>query len=158
MGNFGEVKNSYLGPGVKMGHVSYLGDAVVGAETNIGAGTITCNYDGRRKHRTVIGQGAFIGSDTMLVAPVEVGSGAKTGAGSVVTRDLPPGSLAYGVPARVQTAPVAQPPSAAGDASGSEHDEPVSSVPSATPVAHGPKASGADGSAVSEGARAGEEE
>jgi bifunctional UDP-N-acetylglucosamine pyrophosphorylase/glucosamine-1-phosphate N-acetyltransferase len=102
MGNFGEVKNSYLGPGAKMGHMSYLGDATVGAGANIGAGTITCNYDGKRKHPTVIGKGALIGSDTMLVAPVEVGDGATTGAGSVVTRDVPPGSLAYGVPARVK--------------------------------------------------------
>jgi bifunctional UDP-N-acetylglucosamine pyrophosphorylase/glucosamine-1-phosphate N-acetyltransferase len=105
MGNFGEVKNSYLGPGVKMGHMSYLGDAKVGAGANIGAGTITCNYDGEKKHRTLIGEGAFIGSDTMLVAPVEVGEGARTGAGSVVTRDLPPGSVAYGVPARVKSGP-----------------------------------------------------
>ncbi len=103
MGNFGEVKNSYLGPGVKMGHFSYLGDATVGAETNIGAGTITCNYDGQRKHRTIIGEEVFIGSDTMLVAPVEIGDGAKTGAGSVVTRDVPSGSVAYGVPAKVQS-------------------------------------------------------
>ena len=102
MGNFGELKNSYLGPGAKMGHFSYLGDATVGAEANIGAGTITCNFDGQRKHRTIIGQGAFIGSDTMLVAPVEIGDGARTGAGSVVTRDVPAGSLAYGVPARAQ--------------------------------------------------------
>jgi bifunctional UDP-N-acetylglucosamine pyrophosphorylase/glucosamine-1-phosphate N-acetyltransferase len=105
MGNFGEVKNSYLGPGAKMGHFSYLGDARVGAGANIGAGTITCNYDGERKHPTTIGQGAFIGSDTMLVAPVEVGEGARTGAGSVVTRDVPPGSVAYGVPARVHDGP-----------------------------------------------------
>jgi bifunctional UDP-N-acetylglucosamine pyrophosphorylase/glucosamine-1-phosphate N-acetyltransferase len=105
LGNFGEVKNSYLGPGAKMGHFSYLGDATVGAEANIGAGTITCNYDGQRKHRTVIGEGALIGSDTMLVAPVEIGKGAKTGAGAVVTSDVPPGSVAYGVPARVKTPP-----------------------------------------------------
>jgi bifunctional UDP-N-acetylglucosamine pyrophosphorylase/glucosamine-1-phosphate N-acetyltransferase len=105
MGNFGEVKNSYLGPGVKMGHFGYLGDATVGAEANIGAGTITCNYDGLNKHRTVIGEGAFIGSDSMLVAPVEIGEGAKTGAGSVVTHDVPAGSVAYGVPARVKTTP-----------------------------------------------------
>ena len=105
MGNFGEVKNSYLGAGARMGHFSYLGDATVGAGANIGAGTITCNYDGRRKHRTVIGEGAFIGSDTMLVAPVSVGDGAKTGAGSVVTRDVPPGSVAYGVPARIRSGP-----------------------------------------------------
>jgi bifunctional UDP-N-acetylglucosamine pyrophosphorylase/glucosamine-1-phosphate N-acetyltransferase len=104
MGNFGEVKNSYLGPGVKMGHFSYLGDATVGPEANIGAGTITCNYDGKQKHRTIIGKGAFVGSDTMLVAPVEIGDGARTGAGSVVTRDVPPGRMAYGVPAQVRDA------------------------------------------------------
>ncbi len=108
MGNFGEVKNSYLGPGVKMGHFSYLGDATVGAGTNIGAGTITCNFDGQRKHRTVIGEGAFIGSDTMLVAPVEIGAGAKIGAGSVVTHDVPPGAVAYGVPARIRAKPEAE--------------------------------------------------
>jgi bifunctional UDP-N-acetylglucosamine pyrophosphorylase/glucosamine-1-phosphate N-acetyltransferase len=102
VGNFGEVKNSYLGPGAKMGHFSYLGDATVGRDVNIGAGTITCNYDGQRKHPTVIEDGAFIGSDTMLVAPVRVGAGAKIGAGSVVTHDVPPGSIAYGVPARVR--------------------------------------------------------
>jgi bifunctional UDP-N-acetylglucosamine pyrophosphorylase / glucosamine-1-phosphate N-acetyltransferase len=101
MGNFGEVKNSTLGPGAKMGHFSYLGDTTVGAEANIGAGTITCNYDGTHKYPTEIGEGAFIGSDTMLVAPVKVGKGAKTGAGAVVTRDVPPHTLAVGVPARV---------------------------------------------------------
>jgi bifunctional UDP-N-acetylglucosamine pyrophosphorylase/glucosamine-1-phosphate N-acetyltransferase len=102
MGNFGELKNSTLGPDAKMGHFSYLGDAQVGAEANIGAGTITCNYDGKRKNRTEIGEGAFVGSDTMLVAPVKVGKGAKTGAGSVVTHDVPDDTLAYGVPARVK--------------------------------------------------------
>jgi len=101
IGNFAEVKKSYLGPGTKMGHFSYIGDAQVGPGVNIGAGTITCNFDGRRKHTTVIEEGAFIGSDTMLVAPVRVGAKAKTGAGSVVTRDIPPATLAYGVPARV---------------------------------------------------------
>jgi bifunctional UDP-N-acetylglucosamine pyrophosphorylase/glucosamine-1-phosphate N-acetyltransferase len=100
MGNFGEVKNSYLGPGAKMGHFSYLGDATVGAQANIGAGTITCNYDGQHKHPTEIGEQAFIGSDTMLVAPVKVGAGAKTGAGAVVTKDVPPNTLAVGMPAR----------------------------------------------------------
>jgi bifunctional UDP-N-acetylglucosamine pyrophosphorylase/glucosamine-1-phosphate N-acetyltransferase len=100
MGNFGEMKNATLGPGAKMGHFGYLGDAEVAAEANIGAGTITCNYDGVRKHKTVIGEDAFIGSDTMLVAPVRVGKGAKTGAGSVVTHDVPDGALVYGVPAR----------------------------------------------------------
>ena len=101
MGNFGEVKNSTLGKGAKMGHFSYLGDATVGADANIGAGTITCNFDGTRKYPTEIGEGAFIGSDTMLVAPVKVGAGAKTGAGAVVTKDIPAHSLAVGVPARV---------------------------------------------------------
>ena len=101
MGNFGEVKNSTLGPGAKMGHFSYLGDATIGANVNIGAGTITCNYDGEKKNPTEIGEGAFIGSDTMLVAPVKLGKGARTGAGAVVTKNVPPDSLAVGVPARV---------------------------------------------------------
>lgn len=100
MGNFGEVKNSYLGPGTKMGHFSYVGDAQVGPEVNLGAGTVTCNFDGRRKNPTEIGEGAFIGSDTMLVAPIRVGKGARTGAGSVVTRDVPDHTLAVGAPAR----------------------------------------------------------
>jgi bifunctional UDP-N-acetylglucosamine pyrophosphorylase/glucosamine-1-phosphate N-acetyltransferase len=86
MGNFGEIKNSYLGPGSKMGHFSYIGDATIAENVNIGAGTITCNYDGERKHHTEIGAGVFIGSDTMLVAPVKLGEGARTGAGAVVTR------------------------------------------------------------------------
>ena len=102
MGNFGEMKNSTLGPGSKMGHFSYLGDAKVGANVNIGAGTITCNFDGERKHPTVIEDDVFIGSDSMLVAPVRIGKGAKTGAGSVVTRDVPAGAVVYGVPARVK--------------------------------------------------------
>jgi len=101
MGNFGEIKNSTLGPGSKMGHFSYIGDANIGAQVNIGAGTITCNYDGEKKNITVIGDDVFIGSDTMLVAPVEIGTGARTGAGAVVTKDVPPHSLAVGVPARV---------------------------------------------------------
>jgi len=100
MGNFGEVKNSYLGPGTKMGHFSYIGDAHIGSEVNIGAGTITCNYDGEKKNDTEIGSGVFIGSDTMLVAPVTLGEGSRTGAGSVVTKDVPPYTLAVGVPAR----------------------------------------------------------
>lgn len=100
MGNFGEVKNSYLGPGTKMGHFSYLGDATIGEDVNIGAGTITCNYDGKQKHPTQIGAGAFIGSDTMLVAPVNIGEGARTGAGAVVTKDVQAKTLAVGVPAR----------------------------------------------------------
>lgn len=100
MGSFGEVKNSYLGPGVKMGHFSYVGDAEVGENAMLAAGTITCNYDGVQKNRTVIGKDAFIGSDTLLIAPVTVGEGAKTGAGSVVTRDVAPHTVVYGVPAR----------------------------------------------------------
>lgn len=94
VGNFVEVKASELGPGTKAGHLAYLGDATVGAHVNIGAGVITCNYDGERKHRTEIGEGTFIGSDTMLVAPVKIGAGAQTGAGSVITQDVPDGALA----------------------------------------------------------------
>jgi len=100
MGNFGEVKDSYLGPGTKMGHLSYIGNATIGAGVNIGAGTVTCNFDGEKKHPTEIGAGAFIGSDTMLVAPIKVGEGAHTGAGAVVTKDVPPDTLAVGMPAR----------------------------------------------------------
>ena len=100
MGNFGEVKDSYLAPGVKVGHFSYIGNATIGENTNIGAGTITCNYDGEKKNPTVIGEDVFIGSDTMLVAPVKVGDGARTGAGAVVTKDIPPDTLAVGMPAR----------------------------------------------------------
>ena len=100
IGNFGEVKNSYLGPHTKMGHFSYIGDAQIGPDVNIGAGTITCNFDGEKKNKTEIGPQVFIGSDTMLVAPVSLGEGARTGAGSVVTKDVPPYTLAVGVPAR----------------------------------------------------------
>ncbi|MFV1858065.1 MAG: bifunctional UDP-N-acetylglucosamine diphosphorylase/glucosamine-1-phosphate N-acetyltransferase GlmU [Anaerolineales bacterium] len=101
VGNFGEIKDSTLGAGVKVGHFSYLGDATIGENVNIGAGTITCNYDGKKKNATTIGEGAFIGSDTMLVAPVTIGVGARTGAGAVVTKDVPDRMLAAGVPARV---------------------------------------------------------
>ena len=100
LGNYAEVKNSTIGEAVQMHHFSYLGDAEVRAGTNVGAGTITCNFDGKRKHRTKVGRGVFLGSDTMLRAPVEVGDGAVTGAGSVVTRDVPPGEVVFGVPAR----------------------------------------------------------
>ena len=100
MGNFGEVKDSTLGPGTKMGHFSYIGNATIGQQVNIGAGTITCNYDGVHKNPTEIGEGAFIGSDTMLVAPVKVGAHAKTGAGAVVTKDVEADTLVVGVPAR----------------------------------------------------------
>ena len=100
MGNFGEVKDSYLAEGVKMGHFSYIGNADVGANTNIGAGTITCNYDGEKKHPTEIGEDVFIGSDTMLVAPVKLGAGARTGAGAIVTKNVPEDTLVVGMPAR----------------------------------------------------------
>jgi bifunctional UDP-N-acetylglucosamine pyrophosphorylase / glucosamine-1-phosphate N-acetyltransferase len=100
VGNFAEVKDSTLGPGTKQGHFSYLGNATIGANVNIGAGTITCNYDGQRKHPTTIGDNTFIGSDTMLVAPVNIGHDAKTGAGSVVTHDVADHELVYGVPAK----------------------------------------------------------
>lgn len=100
MGNFGEIKNSILGPGVKMGHFSYIGDAEIGENVNIGAGVITCNFDGVKKNKTEIGANAFIGSDTMLRAPVKIGEGAYTGAGSVVTHDVPAHAVVTGVPAR----------------------------------------------------------
>ncbi|SNS27595.1 bifunctional UDP-N-acetylglucosamine diphosphorylase/glucosamine-1-phosphate N-acetyltransferase GlmU [Antarctobacter heliothermus] len=94
VGNFVEIKNAQLHEGVKANHLTYIGDAEIGARTNIGAGTITCNYDGVFKHRTVIGKDAFIGSDTMLVAPVTLGDGAMTGSGSTITADVPAGALA----------------------------------------------------------------
>jgi len=101
VGNFGELKNAKMGAGTKMGHFGYLGDADVAAGVNIGAGTVTCNFDGARKHRTQIEEGAFIGADAALVAPIHIGRGARVGAGSVVTHDVPADSLVYGVPARV---------------------------------------------------------
>jgi len=100
LGNFGEVKESYLGTNTKMGHFSYIGNAKIGKNVNIGAGTITCNYDGEKKHPTEIGDDVFLGSDTMLVAPVKIGDRSKTGAGAVVTRDVPPDTLVIGVPAK----------------------------------------------------------
>jgi bifunctional UDP-N-acetylglucosamine pyrophosphorylase/glucosamine-1-phosphate N-acetyltransferase len=93
VGNFVEVKNAVLEPGAKANHLSYLGDARVGARANVGAGTITCNYDGFAKHWTEIGAGAFIGSNTALIAPVTIGEGAVIGAGSTIDRDVPPDSL-----------------------------------------------------------------
>jgi bifunctional UDP-N-acetylglucosamine pyrophosphorylase/glucosamine-1-phosphate N-acetyltransferase len=94
VGNFVELKKADVGEGAKVNHLSYVGDSEVGARSNIGAGTITCNYDGFGKYRTVIGEGAFIGSNTALVAPVTVGAGAIIGAGSVITRDVEADSLA----------------------------------------------------------------
>jgi len=114
VGNFAELKNTRLGRGSKQHHMSYLGDAQVGEHVNIGAGAITANYDGSRKHTTTIGDRAFIGVDTMIVAPRDIGAGARTGAGAVVTRDVPAGKLAVGVPARIReprSKPVADDPS-----------------------------------------------
>ena len=102
VGNFAEIKESRLGRGAAMGHFGYVGDASIGADANLGAGMVTCNYDGEKKHRTVVEANAFVGCDTMLVAPVTVGAGASTGAGAVVTEDVPPGRLAVGVPARIR--------------------------------------------------------
>lgn len=101
LGNYAEVKNSRLGEGVHMGHFSYAGDADIGAHTNYSAGVITCNYDGKNKHRTVIGENVFVGCDSMLVAPLTIGANARTGAGAVVTKNVPADTLAVGVPARV---------------------------------------------------------
>lgn len=101
MGNFGEVKNSYIGPETDMHHFSYIGDATVGSRVNIAAGVITSNYDGKQKHHTHIGDDAFIGCDTTLVAPITVGDHAYTGAGAVVRKDVSPHSLVVGVPARL---------------------------------------------------------
>ncbi len=101
IGNFAEVKNSRLGGGTKSVHFSFIGDADIGSDVNIGAGTVTVNYDGRDKYRTTVGDGAFIGCDTMLIAPVTVGERSDTGAGAVVRDDIPPDSRAVGVPARL---------------------------------------------------------
>jgi len=125
IGNFAEVKKSRLGAGTQQHHFSYLGDAEVGENVNVGAGSVTANFDGTDKHRTVIGDGASIGVDTMMVAPVTIGEGATTGAGSVVTRDVAPGMKVVGVPAR----PIelkrrsSRPPDASGD-SGDSGDDP----------------------------------
>jgi len=100
LGNYAEVKAATIGPRTKVHHFSYIGDATLGADTNVGAGTITCNYDGQAKHRTTVGDGVFIGSDTLLIAPVTLEDGARTGAGSVVTRNVAAGQLVVGIPAR----------------------------------------------------------
>ncbi|MBT8208884.1 MAG: bifunctional UDP-N-acetylglucosamine diphosphorylase/glucosamine-1-phosphate N-acetyltransferase GlmU, partial [Acidimicrobiia bacterium] len=92
-GTFVELKNTKVGPNSKVPHLSYMGDATIGVDSNIGAGTITCNYDGYEKHATVVGDRVKIGSDTMLVAPVEIGDDGWTAAGSVIVKDVPPGSL-----------------------------------------------------------------
>jgi bifunctional UDP-N-acetylglucosamine pyrophosphorylase/glucosamine-1-phosphate N-acetyltransferase len=100
IGNFVEVKNSHYAKGVKSAHLSYLGDAEIGENTNIGCGTITCNYDGSKKNKTIIGKNVSIGSDTAIVAPRTIGDGALTGAGSVVTKDVAPGERVAGNPAK----------------------------------------------------------
>ena len=101
IGNFVEIKESRFAAHSVMGHFGYIGDASIGPRVNVGAGTVTCNYDGKDKHRTVVEEDAFIGCDTMLVAPVTVGAGAATGAGAVITKDVPPARLAVGVPAKI---------------------------------------------------------
>ncbi len=101
IGNFAELKNARLAAGVKVGHFGYIGDASIGEDTNIGAGAVTANFDGTAKHRTEIGARAFIGSDTVLRAPIRIGDGARTGAGSVVTKDVAEGATVVGIPARV---------------------------------------------------------
>jgi bifunctional UDP-N-acetylglucosamine pyrophosphorylase/glucosamine-1-phosphate N-acetyltransferase len=104
VGNFVELKAAVLGEGAKANHLTYLGDASVGAGTNIGAGTITCNYDGYAKHRTEIGARVFVGSDSVLVAPVRLGDGAFVAAGSVVTKDVAPDAMAFGRTRQVDVA------------------------------------------------------
>ena len=101
IGNFVEVKNATLARGAKASHLTYLGDAHIGEEANIGAGTITCNYDGHKKHRTTIGAHAFIGSNTALVAPVSIGKGSIVGAGSTITKDVPDNTLALTRPEQI---------------------------------------------------------
>jgi len=132
LGNFAEVKNSRIGVGVQQHHMSYIGDADVGDRTNIGAGTITANYDGRTKHRTTIGEGVFLGVDTMIVAPISIGDGAKTGAGAVVTRDVPPGKLAVGMPARMREP---RPASSEGSAPGGGQPPPTGQGPASEQAA-----------------------
>ena len=101
LGNFGEVKNATIGPDVQMHHFSYIGDASIGAGSNVGAGVITVNYDGEKKQHTEVGEDVFLGCDTLLIAPIALGDDAFTGAGAVVKRDVPPGGVAVGMPARV---------------------------------------------------------
>jgi bifunctional UDP-N-acetylglucosamine pyrophosphorylase/glucosamine-1-phosphate N-acetyltransferase len=137
VGNYAEIKNSRLGEHVRQHHMSYLGDAEVGRDTNVGAGTITANYDGVRKHRTTIGERVFLGVDTMLRAPVTLGDDSKTGAGAVVTRDVPPGRLAVGVPARLRTPRPVEPLEPVEPGEQVEPPEPVEPSPGAPAPADG---------------------
>ena len=148
LGNFAEVKNSRLGPGVQQHHVSYLGDADVGERTNVGAGTITANYDGTTKHRTTIGARVLLGVDTMLRAPVALGDASRTGAGAVVTHDVPPGALAVGMPARIRRSPsAADAPTGPGPGAESDlappPDAPAANAPAADAPATGAAATSA---------------
>jgi bifunctional UDP-N-acetylglucosamine pyrophosphorylase / glucosamine-1-phosphate N-acetyltransferase len=137
VGNFAELKNTRLGRRVRQHHMSYLGDAELGDETNVGAGTITANYDGRRKHRTTIGKRVFLGVDTMLRAPLTIGDDARTGAGAVVTKDVPAGKLAVGMPARLRD-PRPVEPAAEPGSSGSDRPAPgANSAPDAASEAGG---------------------
>ncbi len=131
IGNYAELKNSHLGEHVRQHHASYMGDADVGADTNVGAGTITANYDGVHKHRTTIGEGVFLGVDTMLRAPVTLGEGSRTGAGAVVTRDVPAGKLVVGVPARIREPRPAEPQTPSGQAAAPQAPERASAAPQA---------------------------
>lgn len=135
VGNFAEIKNSRLGEHVRQHHMSYLGDAELGADTNVGAGTITANYDGVRKHRTTIGERVFLGVDTMLRAPVTLGDGAKTGAGAVVTKDVPAGKLAVGVPARIRDIRPVDAAAAADAAGGPKNADAAAPIAAAEPAA-----------------------
>jgi bifunctional UDP-N-acetylglucosamine pyrophosphorylase/glucosamine-1-phosphate N-acetyltransferase len=127
IGNYAEIKNSRLGEHVRQHHMSYLGAADAGRDTNVGAGTITANYDGVNKHHTTIGERVFLGVDTMLRAPITLGDDSRTGAGAVVTKDVPAGKLAVGVPARIREirpippkVPAADTPSPGGTSTGEE--------------------------------------
>jgi bifunctional UDP-N-acetylglucosamine pyrophosphorylase/glucosamine-1-phosphate N-acetyltransferase len=132
LGNYAEVKASTIGPRAKMHHFSYIGDATLGEDVNVGAGTITCNYDGVHKNRTIVGNGVFIGSDSMLIAPVTLGDGSATGAGSVVNRDVAPGVRVVGVPARPMRSKQAPPEQTAGDATRAPDAGPASAGPAAS--------------------------